>query len=143
MSPVTPPGPTRMFVSVMSAWLSPAGSAQIVYVTGVERAGRFGGGGQPRQDPGEPRAQVADGIQHARTAQHRGGAAHVPVEGAVAGAVEQALQGQAGAGGQGPDLRRELAGDGLAFRGLAREDGYQPGQARAAGGVGAWLDGGP
>ena len=110
---------------------------------GGERAGRLGGGCQPRQDPGEPRAQVADGIQDARPAQHRGGAAHVPVEGAVAGAVEQALQGQAGAGGQGPDLRRELAGDGLAFRGLAREDGYQPGQARAAGGVGDWLDGGP
>jgi hypothetical protein len=103
---------------------------------GGERAGRLGGGGQPRQDPGEPRAQVADGIQDARSGQHRGGAAYVPVEGPVTGPVEQALQGQAGPGGQGPDLPGKLARDGLAFRGLAREDRYQPGQARAAGVVG-------
>ena len=106
------------------------------------QSGRGAGrGGQARQDPGEAGAESAEAVEDIRLGEHVAGPADVPVQDAAAGAVEQPLQGQAGAGGEGADLPGELGGDGPAFGRGTRDDGDEPGQARRAGVVGDAGDG--
>ena len=78
----------------------------------VEASGQSGSSvgrvGQARQQPGDPGTESAETVENLRFADHVVGAADIPVQDAAAGAVEQSLQGQAGAGGEGADLPRRV-----------------------------------
>ena len=115
--------PVKMLVRVTSAWLRPAGKAAVASAAAARRGRTLATGG----------AEGAETAENIRLAEHVVGTADIPVQDAAACAVEQSLQGQAGAGGEGADLPGELSGDGPVFGRRTRDDGDEPGQARCAG----------
>lgn len=108
------------------------GDVGVVEASGQSGSG-VGRGRKARQDPGDRGAESAETAENIRLAEHVVGTADIPVQDAAASAVEQSLQGQAGAGGEGADMPGELSGDGPAFGRRTRDDGDEPGQARCAG----------